>query len=702
MNQDKMPYVHRDISWLTFNYRVLQEAKDPSVPLLERLKFLAIYSNNLDEYFRVRVASNRSLLRLKKKDLKNMGMTVETVLDEIHKTVNKQQEEFSKIFSKNILAELSSHGIDILKRNELNEEQQEFIENYFRDNMLPYVQPVLLVKNKILPFLNDAALYLAINMEDREEHKTRYAILQIPSAPLGRFVELPTNNGKQELIMLDDIVRHSIAFLFPGYDIRDTHSIKLTRDAELYIDDEYSGDLIAKIKKSITKRNVGPATRFVYDRTMPKKMLEFLMGVFSLKQGDLLPEGRYHNNFDFFNFPDFDLKKLKEKPIKALTKISMENGASIFENIAREDHLLLYPYHDYEHTIRFFEEAAQDPDVTHIKITQYRVARKSRIMNALINASKAGKQVTAFVEVKARFDEEANLEWAEKLEKAGVKVLYSFPGLKVHCKLAMVNRIENTEHKTYCYMSTGNFHEGTVKVYTDYGFFTADSHLTNEVIRIFNFLETVKAPLQPFKHLMVGQFNLRSKLNHLIDKEIQNAKAGKKAKIILKINSIEDRDVIEKLYKASNAGVKIQIICRGLCCLVPGIKGYSENISVISIVDRFLEHTRVYYFHNQGEEQIYLSSADIMTRNLSYRIEAAFPIYDKTLKKEVRDYLRIQLLDNTKARIIDGKKNDEYKVDKSDLKIRSQMEMYYYFKRREELAMQEEQEKEEYRISNKE
>ncbi len=689
MNQNKMPYVHRDISWLTFNYRVLQEAKDPTVPLLERLKFLAIYSNNLDEYFRVRVASNKSLLRLKKKDLKLVRQDIEAVLDKIHKTVNKQQEEFSQIFQENILPELEEHGIHMLRRNDLNQEQTDFIEDYFNNKMLPYVQPVLLIKNKILPFLNNAALYLAIDMVDRENNETCYAILQVPSAPLGRFVELPSNNGENELIMLDDIVRHSITFLFPGYDIKDTHSIKLTRDAELYIEDEYSGDLIEKIKESIRKRNVGPATRFVYDRTIPKKFLEFLMKVFKLKRSDLLPEGRYHNNFDFFGFPDFGLKQLKEKPLKALKKNVLENGLSIFENIEKEDHLLLYPYYTYDYTVQLFEEAAQDPDVTHIKITQYRVASKSRIMDALMAASKAGKQVTAFVEVKARFDEEANLKWAEKLEKSGVKVLYSFPGLKVHCKLAMISKETDKGRKIYSYLSTGNFHEGTAKVYSDYGLFTSDPRLTNEVIRIFNFLETVQPPNQPFEHLLVGQFNLRSNLDRLIDNEIQNAKAGKKAKIILKINSIEDKKVIEKLYRASNAGVKIQIICRGLCCLVPGVKGYSENISVISIVDRFLEHTRVYYFHNEGEEMIYLSSADIMTRNLSYRIESAFPIYGKKLRKEIRDYLRIQLLDNSKARIIDGKRNDTYKSDKSDLKIRSQMEMYYYLKRKEDRILQE-------------
>ena len=682
-----MNYVHRDLSWLTFNYRVLQEAKDRSVPLLERLKFLAIYSNNLDEYFRVRVAYHRSLIRLKKKDRRMMESEPAELLRKIHKVVNKQQEEFSRIFEEEIIPELRKNGIHVLRRMDLNDKQQAFIEDYFNNNMLPYVQPMLLVKKKISPFLNNAALYLAIDMEEadgNDKGKTRYALLQIPSDHLPRFVELPSSNGNHEMIILDDIVRHSISFLFPGYVIRDTFSIKLTRDAELYIDDEYSGDLLKKIKESIHKRNVGPATRFVYDRTMPQRFLEFLMAVFSLSEDDLLPEGRYHNNFDFFSFPDFGMKQLKYTPLPSLTKSSLENDNTIFENIEKSDQFFLYPYHSYDYAVRFFEEAAQDPNVTHIKITQYRVASKSRIMDALIAATKAGKQVTAFVEVKARFDEAANLAWGEKLEAAGVRVLYSFPGLKVHCKLAMVTRFTDNELKNYCYLSTGNFHEGTAKVYTDHALMTTDERLTGEVARIFSFLETVKPPTQTFEHLMVGQFNLRSTITQYIENEIAYAKAGKKARIIFKINSIEDQKIIEKLYEASEAGVKVKIICRGLCCLVPGVKGKSENISVISIVDRFLEHTRVYYFLNHKNEHIYLSSADLMTRNLSYRIETAFPIYDEALRQEIRDFLRLQLSDNTKARIIDGKRNDTYQTELSDLNIRSQIEQYYYLKRKEE------------------
>ncbi len=678
------PYVHRDISWLTFNYRVLQEAKDNSVPLFERIKFLAIYSSNLDEFFRVRVAHHRSLMRLGKKTKKQLDFNSNEIINQIHKIVNKQQEEFSKILLKEIIPQLGKHGIHIRNSKDLSQEQEEFVYDYFLDNMLPFVQPVLLAKKKIRVFLNNAALYLAVQLKSAANSRLKqYAILHIPSNHLPRFLVLPSNN-QRELILLDDVVRFCMPYLFPGYIIEDTYSIKLTRDAELYIDDEFSGNLINKIKTSLQKRNVGPATRFVYDRSMPRKLLKFLMEDFSLKDEDLLPEGKYHNNFDFFNFPHFGMHHLRNNPLPPLKKKIFETGRSIFQLIREKDHLLHYPFHSYEYVVRLFEEAARDPKVTHIKIVQYRVANKSRIMQALMDAVRSGKQVTAFVEVKARFDEAANLKWAERLEKAGVQVLYSFPGLKVHSKLALINRAENGRFTNYCYLSTGNFHEGTAKIYSDFGLFTSDSRLTNEVARVFNFLETQNVPTQKFQHLLVGQFNLRKSLEDFIAQEIRHAKAGLKAQIILKLNSLEDKKMIELLYKANNAGVEIKLICRGICCLVPGVKNFSENISAISIVDRYLEHTRIFYFYNNGDDRIYLASADWMRRNLSFRIETAFPVYDPKHRKEIKDYLRLQLHDNVKSRIIDGKANDEYKRDGSDLAVRAQLETYYYLKRKEE------------------
>lgn len=678
------PAIHRDISWLSFNYRVLQEAKDPSVPLFERLKFLAIYSSNLDEFFRVRMANHRNLLRVGKKTKKELDIDPKQVVKEIQQIVNLQQEEFSRVFEEEIIPELKQHNIFLLRRLDLNEEQKEFVESYFKDHMLPFVQPVLLVKNKIRPFLNNAALYLTVLLEPKEDPggHFQYAIVKIPSDHLPRFIELPASANRHDIIMLDDIVRHSVSWMFPGYNIEDTFSIKLTRDAELYIDDEFSGDLIEKIRTSLAKRHVGPASRFVYDKEMPEELLEFLMESFDLDKYDTLREGRYHNNFDFFSFPDFGMTYLKNTPLPPLPYPALEDVFDYYQAIRERDHLIHVPYHSYESVIRFFEEAAKDPSVTHIKIVQYRVAKVSRIMQALMDAVKAGKQVSVFIEVKARFDEEANLDWGEKLEKAGVNVHYSFPGVKVHSKIALVRRIEDNGAKMYAYLSTGNFHEGTAKLYSDFGFFTADDRLVNEVARVFSFLETVKVPSQGFEHLLVGQFNLRTELEKMIDFEIAEAKKGNPSRIMLKLNSLQDEPMIEHLYRASQAGVEIKLNIRGICSIVPGLKGISENIEAFGIVDRFLEHARVFWFHHRGEELIYLSSADWMVRNLSHRVETAFPIYDERIKKEIKDFMNIQLTDNVKARILDQDQHNEYRRDGSDLAIRSQFETYYYIRRK--------------------
>lgn len=676
-----MPIIARDISWLSFNERVLQEAKDPTVPLLERLKFMAIYSSNLDEFFRVRMANHRNLLRVGKKTKQELHISPKQTIREMQKIVNEQQEEFSRIFQEELIPELAKYNINLLRRLDLNEEQKEFVEDYFRDHMLPYVQPVLLVKDKIRPFLNNAALYLSVLLQpkDEDDEEYEYAIVKIPSDQLPRFTQLPSPTSRYDVIMLDDIVRHSVSWMFPGYDVIDTYSIKLTRDAELYIDDEFSGNLIQKIKSSLTKRHVGPASRFVYDREMPEELLEFLMDVFDLDRYDLLREGRYHNNFDFFRFPDFGMEHLKNPPLPPLAYEPLEEAVDFYSEIRKQDHLIYVPFHSYESVVRFFEEAARDPKVTHIKIVQYRVARKSRIMEALMNAVKSGKQVSVFIEVKARFDEEANLRWGEKLTKAGVTVHYSFPGVKVHSKLALVRRLEENGPRMYSYLSTGNFHEDTAKVYSDFGMFTADERLVLEVARVFSFLETEQIPAQDFEHLLVGQFNLRTDLEDLIDYEIEQAKAGQPAEIILKMNSLQDEPMIEKLYEASQAGVSIKLIVRGICCLVPG-RPESENIHAISIVDRFLEHARAFIFHHGGEDLIYLSSADWMTRNLSYRVETAFPVYDPELKQQIREYINLQLLDNVKARILDEDLSNTY-FRNGSLAIRSQRETYYYIKR---------------------
>jgi polyphosphate kinase len=682
--QEGLPFIHRDVSWLSFNHRVLQEALDPNVPLFERIKFLAIYSSNLDEFFKVRMAYHRYLFRVGRKTKRELDVDSKIVIRELRRIVNMQQEIFSHIFDNMIIPELRQHQIFMRRRLELDDEQKKFVEDYFRDNLQLYVQPVLLLDHKIRPFLNNGALYLTLWMSDKaSSEKTHYyGLVKIPSDQLPRFVPLPSPPGRFDFIMLDDIVRHSVSRMYPGFEIIDTFSVKLTRDAELYIEDEFSGDLIGKIRKSLIKRHVGPPSRLVYDREMPDGMLDFLKSVFDLGKYDTLREGRYHNNADFFRFPDFGVQGLRYPPLNPVPYSPLESARDLFGELRRREHLLFFPFHAYEPVLNFFEKAARDPRVTHIKLTQYRVARNSRIMHALIAAAQAGKQVSVFVEVKARFDEEANLNWGERLQAAGVTVHYSLPGVKVHAKLALVRRLEKEGPQMYVYLSTGNFHEDTAKVYTDMGLFTADQRISSEVLRIFAFLEDGQKPAQDFEHLLVGQFNLRPALVSLINKEIAAAKEGKKALIILKMNSLEDRDMVEKLYEASRAGVQIRLIVRSICSLAPGIPGHSENIHAVSIVDRFLEHARVFYFCHGGEDKIYLSSADWMVRNLNYRIETAFPIYDPEKKQEILDYLNIQLGDNLKARILDIGLNNCYQKNQGDIPIRSQYELYYYMKRK--------------------
>ncbi len=674
-------YVHRDISWLSFNYRVLQEAKDPDVPLYERLKFLAIYSSNLDEFFRVRIANHKTIMRAGKKAREDINFNPERILNQCLDIVNDQQEEFSEIQEK-IFKELKKEGVNILRRKELNADQIHFVEEYFKDALIPYVQPVLLLQGKLKPFLNNGSIYLVANMLDLEDDSTQYAIVTIPSNETPRFVELPPSSpNARDIIILDDIVRHTIRYIFPGYKIRDTYSVKLTRDAELYIDDEYSGNLINKIKKSIKKRNVGPASRLIYDRKTPDEIIDYLKHSFDLSDFDLLPEGRYHNNSNFFSFPTARLENHMDIELAPISYPKFENRRSIFAEIEKSDHLLYFPYHSYDPVIQFFEDAAVDKTVTHIKVIQYRVASKSRIMEALKTAVDNGKQVTVFIEVKARFDEEANLKWGEVLEKAGVKVVYSLPGIKVHSKLAIVRRVVRGTPKIYSYLSTGNFNETTAGIYTDFGFFTFNKEINAECLNLIKFLESKKLEPFEFKHLGVGTYNLKPMLKSLVKTEIKNAEKGKTAEIFLKMNSLQDEEMIHLLYKASNAGVRIRLIVRGICSLVPGVKNQSENIEVTSIVDRFLEHARVFIFHNGGEEKIYLSSADWMTRNLHRRIETMFPIYDLKLHRIIKVIMQFQIDDNVKARVIGRSKENTYKETDSKLAIRSQLETYAFIKR---------------------
>ncbi len=685
-------FKNRDLSWLSFNYRVLQEAKDPRVPLYERIKFLAIYSSNLDEFFRVRVAGIRSLIKISKSTQKELEYDPTELLKKISKEINKQQVEYGNIFREMLIPELKQNNICLINETQTNEKQQQFITKYFEERVIPQIQPILLVKNKIVPFLRNRRLYFAVilrpkNMSKLKKEETttrnRYAIVEIPSNHLPRFIELPSEDENTYIIFLDDIIRHKLSSLFLGYHIIGAYSIKLTRDAELYIDDEFSGNLFDKIKKSLLKRNIGAPSRFLYDEKMPKNLLRLLKEMFKVNNDDLVPGAKYHNFSDFFSFPNPARNNLLNEPLPTLRHTELDKYPNIFDALENSDFSLHFPYQTYDYVLQFLDQAADDPNVTSIYITQYRVAKGSEVVNALLKAARRGKKVMVFVELKARFDEESNIHWAEEMKSKGINVLYSFPGIKVHSKLALIKRTEGKKDKYYCYLATGNFNEKTAQLYCDTGLFTSDTRLTKEVKMVFNHLGDTK--IKPkFNHLLVAQFNMRKTFIKLIDNEIALAKEGKKARIILKMNSLEDKKMIQKLYDASNAGVKINLIIRGICCLIPGVTGLSKNIKVISIVDRYLEHSRIFIFHNNGDTKIYAGSADWMKRNLSRRIEVIFPVYNEKIKGEILDIINIQLEDNVKARVIDRYDKNHYKKDRIILLNQSQVATHRYLKNKSE------------------
>lgn len=671
------------------------EARAESLPLYERIKFLAIYSSNLDEFYRVRVASIRSLLKVKKKSIKEMGLDPQTILDQINSEVERQQEEFGMIFREKILPELHSHGIHLLRDMPDHPQHREYIDHLFREEILPYLHPELLAKNKILHFLRDKALYLVIKMRRRTDKgeedanfvkrkRPKYALVQIPTHYFPRFVRLPSPQDKEHYVMfLDDIIRFHLDILFPGYLVEGAFSVKLSRDADLLIEDEFRGDLVNRIQRSLNKRQVGAPARFLYDKSLPKSAIKYLRDTFNLGKKDLVAGGRYHNFFDFFSFPNPLSPALEGSSLPPLKPRALMEGVSIFEEIAKEDIILHFPYHSYDPVLRFFNEAAIDPAVTEIRTTQYRVASDSAIVNALISAARNSKKVTVFVEIKARFDEASNLKSAEGMKAAGVEVIYSMPDIKVHAKVAQVIRQEGESAQRYAFLSTGNFNEKTARIYADHGFFTHDPTLTQELDILFDRLKANQiAPAgqeEPgiFHHLLVARFNLRSQLNAMIQQEIEQAKAGQPAYLIVKINNLEDQQMINKLYEASQAGVVIDLIIRGICCLVPGVQGVSENIRITRIVGTFLEHARVYLFYQNGNHAMYLGSADWMDRNLNRRIEVVFPVKHPDHKAEIMEILRLQLEDNTQGVTIDTQLNNVPKTAPAEGgPVNAQMDTY--------------------------
>ena len=682
-------YVNRELSWLAFNGRVLQEAQNPDVPLFERLNFLAIFSSNLDEFFRVRVASLRSLLRLKKKKRKKLDFDPAGLLQEIHAVVTAQQETFGRIFREELVPDLARCGISLIDERRLNEAQEVALRRFFQDEIQPHLHPVLIERAGETPFLKNKGLYLVTELWDRagvislSALEVNYALVEIPSPPLPRFIEVPGEESSHQVLFLDDVIRHFLPALYPAYDVGASYAVKLSRDADLHLEDEFSGNLKEMIAKSLARRETNVPTRFLYDLRMPQATLVFLKERLALEDEDLVEGGRYHNLNDFFSFPRCGPEELAYEPLPPLPHPDLERAPSMREAMDEKDWLLSFPYQKYDYVIRFLDEAAEDPDVEEIWMTLYRVSRDSAIAHALLKAAENGKRVTVFLEVKARFDEQANLDWAARMEAAGVQVIYSMPGLKVHTKLALVARREGDAQRFYAYLGTGNFNEKTARLYADHGLLTADPRLAEEARRIFAFLaEEVEEPT--FEHLLVAPFHLRKAFNRLIDFEIEQARAGKEAWILAKMNSLEDRKIITRLYEASRAGVRVRLIVRGVCCLMPGVPDQSETIEVTSIVDRFLEHARVYVFYHGGEEPLYLASADWMRRNLSRRVEVAFPLYDPDLRRELRTLLDLQQTDNTKARHIDAEQQNAYVRNGNGHSVRAQIDTYRYFKEKAE------------------
>lgn len=688
MNKEEK-YFDRDLSWLSFNYRVLAEAQDPTLPLYERLKFLAIFSSNLEEFFRVRVAMIRSLLRLKKKKRREWGLEPERLLEIIYKEVESHQKLLGKIYREEILPGLTSFDIHLLEEAPSHPEHKRFINDFFDTEVLPNVHPVLLKKGRIVHFLRDRALYLAVGLgrkakpgdEPSAPKRMEYALVQIPTHYFPRFVMLPSVDEQHTVMFLDDVVRYNLEKIFPGYIVENSFSVKLTRDADLQIEDEFTGDLVEKIRRSLRKRSVGLPSRVLYDAKMPEPMLKYLRENFDFGKDDLMPGARYHSFSDFFSFPNPVAPLLERDSWKPIRLAEMDGFSNIFQALDAKEYLLHFPYQSYDHVLSFLNQAAVDPAVKTIKTTQYRVANNSAIVNALVRAAQNGKEVTVFVELKARFDEDSNLRSAEEMQKAGVKIIYSFPIVKVHAKIALVTREIQTElgpqTKQYAFLSTGNFNEKTARLYADHGYFTHNQEIARELEEIFSHLEDRNYQPPPFQHLLVASLGMKDALVAKIDLEIANKQAGKRAHIILKLNNLEDPVMIDKLYEASQAGVQIDLIIRGICCLRPGLKGISENITITRIVDRYLEHARLLYFFQGGKEEIYLSSADWMRRNLNRRIEVGFPITDRKMKAELIHILQIQLSDNASAAIINKHLKNIRKERKDGMpEIRSQEVIY--------------------------
>jgi polyphosphate kinase len=677
--------INREISWLHFNARVLQESIDPNTPLIERIKFLGIFSNNRDEFFRVRVASLARLAKLSREELKEKE-DPRIILNQIKSMVEQQEKVFTETYL-TIVSELADEGIFIINDKELDEEQGRFVKQFYQEELRQYLFPMMLQDFQKITSIKDGSIYLAVELKSSDgKLKENFALIKVPQKSLSRFLKLPKKGENHYIILLDDVIRYCLEDIFAifGYDIFDAYTIKITRDAELDIDEDISKSFLEKMSDSVKQRKKGIPVRFVYDAKIPERFLKKITKKLKISEEDSLRGGgRYHNFKDFMSFPKIGPAKLFYPVFPPLKHKDIPPNTSIIKIMKQKDIMLHFPYQSFQYIIDFLREASIDPKVTEIKMTFYRAAKYSNAVNALVNAARNGKKVTVFLEIQARFDEEANINLAGKLHEEGVKIVPTIPGYKVHCKLICVKRLEDEKIVYYANISTGNFNESTAQVYADESLLTANQEIAMEVDNVFRLFES-RYYHPEFKNLIVSPFHTRKFFIDMLENEINNAKAGKEAWAIIKINSIVDKKIAAKLYEASQAGVKLRMIVRGICVLIQGIDGISENIEIISIVDRFLEHSRVFVFCNNNNNQYYIGSSDWMPRNLDNRVEVITPVYNPEIKKELWDILQIQLKDNCKARISGADFTNEYRKTESKQVKRAQFEIYSFFKKKSE------------------
>lgn len=682
----KKNYISRDISWLSFNARVLQEANDSTVPLQQRIRFLGIFSNNLDEFFRVRVASLKRMLELKgKKGNMHLEEKPKFILEKIQQLVIKQQSEFNIIWNK-ILLELKKENVLFVNDKNPSANQRKFIQDFFENNVRNNVIPLLIEGIPQMPYLREKSLYLGVVMQRRKSaFKQQFAIIEIPSKVIGRFILLPEEKGKKYIILLEDVIRINLPkiFSFFDYDNYESHVFKITRDAEIDFDSDFSSSFIQKIEKGLKNRRKGKPVRFLYDKEMNTGLLNYLIQKLNLsKKDNLIPGSRIHNFRHFIDFPVlFESKQQRAKPF---VHPSLKNKLKVTDVILKKDIMLHFPYHSFDSLIDLLREAAMDPQVTTIKITNYRLASNSKIINALINAARNGKQVIVMLELRARFDEEANLEWKEILEEEGIKVLIGFTNMKVHAKICIITKLKDKKKIHYGFVSTGNLNEKTANIYADHCLLTSNKNIMSNINKVFNYIENPKLyehAISSCKSLFVSPKYMRNQIDDLINKEISNSKKGLSSGILLKINSLSDYKLIDKLYTAAEANVPIKIIVRSICCGMFFQKKFKNNFQVISIVDEYLEHARVMVFNNNNKEKVFISSADWMVRNLDHRIEVASPIYSAEIKKEIIDIYNIQLSDNVKAREINHDLSNHY-ITNNKKKVRSQIQIYQYLQQK--------------------